>query len=469
MLFNSYEFLILLLITLLVYYRAYGLQVPLLILSSFSFYAFNTPKLLLLLLVSVILNIIFSYAVVHSEYRKKSYAIAGVVTNLLILIFFKYSPLLGSTFFPSTSSLGHFLTQIPLPIGISFFTFQGISLLVDTFKDSQKVNYTALVPKLISKHGLNTALFISFFPQLVAGPIVKAKDFIPQISKKYFKDIDFTTCFKNLTTGYFLKMVVADNLHDFTGQMIYPYFIVKPSIELLIMLFGYSMQIFADFAGYSLIAIGIAGLFGYRLHDNFLFPYISKSFSEFWRRWHISLSSFLKEYLYFPLGGNRKGKGRTYINLFITMALGGLWHGAAWSYAIWGFYHGMALAIERYLKDQFGTSENKWLQIGKGIFVFSIVTLGWLLFRLPEFDHVIGYVSSVFSNFSQALALKDIRNIGMILIYSIPVLTYHLYYIIKVKNSKFRFVKYEFAAYGLMLFFIFTNSGSADAFIYFQF
>jgi len=469
MLFNSYEFVLLVGLTFLIYYSVKAIQVPLLILASFSFYAFNSPKLLLLLITSVIINIMVSYSVVYSKNNKRTLATLGVVINLLILMFFKYSPLLGRTFFPETSSIGHFLTQIPLPIGISFFTFQGISLVIDTYNDSKREDYNALVPKLISKHGLNTALFISFFPQLVAGPIVKAKDFIPQIKKKYLNDIDWITCFKNLTTGYFLKMVIADNMQDFTSQMLFPYFQTKSSIDLIMMLFGYSMQIFADFAGYSLIAIGVAGLFSYNLRDNFMFPYISLSFSEFWRRWHISLSSFLKEYLYFPLGGNRKGKFRTYVNLFITMALGGLWHGAAWSYAIWGAYHGFALGIERFIKDRFGVMKSQWLKIGKGFLVFSVVTIGWLLFRLPEFSHVVGYIESIFSNFSQALTIKDLRSILMILIYAIPVIIYHFYYLYRSNNPKSKLIKYEFGIYGLMLFLIFTNSGSADAFIYFQF
>lgn len=469
MLFNSYEFILLVGLTFLIYYCIKKVQIPLLILASFVFYAFNSPKLLLLLLFSVAINILVSYLVVHSEKNKLRLATLGVIANLLILMFFKYSPLFGRTFFAETSSIGHFLIQVPLPIGISFFTFQGISLVIDTFRDTKTEKYSALVPKMLSKHSLNTTLFIAFFPQLVAGPIVKAKDFIPQIQEKYLGGIDWLRCFKNIVTGYFLKMVIADNLQNFTGQMLYPYFQSKSSLDLLVMLFGYSMQIFADFAGYSLIAIGIAGLFGYKLHDNFMFPYISSSFSEFWRRWHISLSSFLKEYLYFPLGGNRKGNFRTYLNLFITMVLGGLWHGAAWSYAIWGTYHGLALAIERLFKDRFGVVESQLGRILKGILVFSTVTIGWLLFRLPEFNHVILYVQSIFTNYAQALTIKDLRSILMIGIYSLPVIAYHFYYLYREKSTDTKLINYEYAVYGTMLFFIFTNSGSADAFIYFQF
>lgn len=469
MLFNSIAFVYLLVTTLVLFYSLKSWQTMILVIASFVFYAFNSPKLLALLIVSVLINIVVSHQVVHSKGDKKLVATVGVILNLLILIFFKYSPLIGGTFFPEASSIGEFLVQIPLPIGISFFTFQGISLVIDTYKGSQVENYESLVPKSLLKHSIDTTLFISFFPQLVAGPIVKSKDFIPQIKTKTLTDINRLKCFKDIVTGYFLKMVVADNLSDFTLYMVYPYFETKSGLDLLVMLFGYSMQIFADFAGYSLIAIGIAGLFGYSLRDNFMFPYISTSFSEFWRRWHMSLSSFLKEYLYFPLGGNRKGKTRTYVNLFLTMLLGGLWHGAAWSYAVWGAYHGIALGIERLFKDKYGTITTGYLKFMKGVFVFLVVTFGWLLFRLPEFSHVISYLKSIVTNFGYELSLTDIRNMVLIMLYSLPVILYHLYYRFKEKYPQSTIANFEYLAYGAMMFLIFTNSGSAEGFIYFQF
>ncbi|MEZ6126145.1 MAG: MBOAT family O-acyltransferase [Planctomycetaceae bacterium] len=264
--------------------------------------------------------------------------------NLATLAFFKYSGLLSKTFLQPihNGQLTDLLAAIPLPIGVSFFTFQGISLLIDTYRARSDQQLSILVSERHSGRWLDVALFISFFPQLVAGPIVKAHDFLPQIKPKSRRDLDWTYIFRTLTTGYFLKMVVADNLKLYTAWIEFPVFHTKSTLTLLTMLFGYSMQIFADFAGYSLIAIGVAAIFGYRLISNFDFPYISTSFSEFWRRWHVSLSSFLKEYLYIPLGGNRSGRLRTYRNLLLTMILGGLWHGAAWSYAIWGLAHGLA-------------------------------------------------------------------------------------------------------------------------------
>jgi alginate O-acetyltransferase complex protein AlgI len=390
----------------------------------------------------------------------------GVIVNLATLSFFKYSPLFSKTFLNTTDGIGEFLLSIPLPIGISFFTFQGISLLVDTFKNNYDFKKNKIISDNIWKHTFNTTLFISFFPQLVAGPIVKAHDFLYQIKPKYFKNINWEKSFKYIVLGYFLKMVIADNLKDFTFELTYPYFLRFSTYDLLILLFGYSMQIFSDFAGYSLIAIGISKLFGYNIMQNFNFPYISKSFSEFWRRWHISLSTFLKEYLYFPLGGNRKGKIRTYLNLFIVMVLGGLWHGAAWSYAAWGLVHGILLATERFFKDYIKIPNYLPVKIIKTVFIFSAVSFAWLLFKLPEFSHVIKYCEALVQNTDKYPTFLFSR---YIILYSLPVIFYHLYYLYRIKKQNVTLKKFEFVVHALMLFLIITNSGSPESFIYFQF
>ncbi|WP_333820255.1 MBOAT family O-acyltransferase [Ohtaekwangia sp.] len=468
MLFNSYTFLGLVLLTFIFYYAPLFSkhQVKILIIASLVFYAYDQLNLLLLLISSAVINILISYYVIFSrESRKKILAATGVVLNLSILAFFKYSPLIGSSFFAKSDSIGHFLLTIPLPIGISFFTFEGISLLIDSFKE-KKLRSNELVPQSLAKHAQRTLLFISFFPHLVAGPILKAHDFLPQIEEKKIAEIDWVFCFKKIVLGYFLKMVVADNLKDFTFWIAYPYFQSRSSIDLIVMLFGYSCQIFADFAGYSLIAIGFAKLFGYSFNENFNFPYISTSFKEFWKRWHISLSSFLMEYLYIPLGGNRKGATRTYINLMITMILGGLWHGGAWSYAIWGGFHGSALSIERFISDKFKIKYNSFINFMKGAGVFCLVTLAWLLFKLPEFSHVIKYFQSISNNFMQK---DDAHLIAYILLYSSPVVLYHAVYAMRDTVLAIRIQKADFALYGIMLFLITVNSGSSGSFIYFQF
>lgn len=468
MLFNSFPFLILFLVTWGLYYipRLSRFQVHLLILSSLIFYAYDSPVLVLLLLFSAGLNTVVSYYIATgSPLRKKTVAATGVALNLLTLIFFKYSPLFAHSFFNSDDSIGHFLVTIPLPIGISFFTFEGISLLVDAYTEKSFKNKD-VIPSSFPAHCRNTLFFISFFPHLIAGPILKAHDFLPQIGQKTKRDINWERCFKNLLTGYFLKMVVADNLKDFTYWITFPYFQWMSTITLVVMLFGYSCQIFADFAGYSLIAIGLAGLFGYRFNDNFNFPYISTSFKEFWKRWHISLSSFLMEYLYFPLGGNRKGKIRTYLNLMVTMILGGLWHGAAISYAVWGGFHGLALALERFLGDKIKWRPTRLMLFLKGVMVFCFVTLAWLLFKLPKFSEVIQYLVSLKKNFW----IGDRYDvIAYILLYSSPVILYHLLYLIKAKQGFVKIWKLDYMLYALMLFLIVTNSGSTGSFIYFQF
>jgi alginate O-acetyltransferase complex protein AlgI len=334
--------------------------------------------LLLLLAGSIGTNAFFARLLTNGSYSAARIALGvGVAVNLGLLAFFKYSGLLAVSILKPfhDGALVDWLLLIPLPVGISFFTFQGISLLVDTMRAGNDEELAALVSGQHSGNWMDVALFIAFFPQLVAGPIVKAHDFLPQIKRKYLRDFDWEFVFRTLIIGYFLKMVVADNLKTYTAWIEYPVFHTKSTFTLCAMLFGYSMQIFADFAGYSLIAIGVAAIFGYRLHANFNFPYIASSFAEFWQRWHISLSSFLKEYLYIPWGGNRGGRLKTYRNLMITMLLGGLWHGAAWSYAVWGFAHGLALALERLITGTQKAKRSLASRTVGAVIVFTYVTL----------------------------------------------------------------------------------------------
>lgn len=454
-------------ITMIVYYipRLSKYQVNILIIVSLIFYAWNNVSLVALLLISAGINIITSYFIGTKKTSKpKLLAWFGVGSNLLVLAFFKYAGLISLTFLKD-NSISEFLVAIPLPIGVSFFTFQGISLVVDVYKENHFKN-NEIISKSLIEHAKNTLFFISFFPQLVAGPIVKAHEFLPQIKRKKFNEINWEKCFSEIVLGYFLKMVVADNLKDFTFWIAYPYFQGKDSYSLITMLFGFSFQIYADFAGYSLIAIGVARLFGYNLKDNFNFPYISSSFKEFWKRWHISLSSFLQEYLYIPLGGNRKGKARTYVNLMITMMLGGFWHGAAWSYAVWGGFHGLALAIERFFTSNNQNNQRIHIRVINTLFVFCMVSLAWLLFKLPEFNHVIGYLKCIVQNIDKNPSIPLITNI---LVYSSPVVLYHFYHLY-ITNFQSRIIpRLKFAFYGILIFLILTNSGIPGSFIYFQF
>lgn len=480
MLFNSLEFVILFLITAVVYYLPWfrRFQIGTLIVSSFIFYAHHNPILSALLFFSILANAVGSYGVLTRAVASGKWIAFGAVSiNLIILGWFKYAGLLAMTLAPSNDELSpvaNLLLNIPLPLGISFFTFQGISLVVDCFRyrqsnsieDSQVKAIYQISEKGFIRYFFDTALYIAFFPQLVAGPIVKAHDFFHQIRVKQFDNIPWTTVFRFLIIGYFFKMVIADNLKDLTYYLYYPLFLNIDGLTLLSLLFGYSIQIFADFAGYSSIAIGLSAFFGYKIPINFNRPYLAQSFAEFWTRWHISLSSWLREYLYFGLGGNRKGKLRTYFNLFLVMFLGGLWHGASWNYAFWGILHGLALASERlFLPSRPEVSRSPLIALFRAVLVFLFVTHAWLLFILDDFDQYFAFIQSVLNN----RGIPNLVWVSFVIIYSLPVIAYHL------KNlwagspgSRIR-AWMEPAAFGFMIWMILFNSGSAGEFIYFQF
>lgn len=435
-------------------------QVEILIAASCLFYAYGQPVLLILLLSTAALSTLISLAILHGQHAR-FYATLGVVANLSVLAFFKYNSLLYETLIGDLQRLSgpvEALIYLPLPIGISFYTFQGISLVVDTYKFGEL--HQQKPPAL--KSFRDTVFYIIFFPQLVAGPIVKAHDFVPQIKPKFLDGIDWEKVLRNLIIGYFFKMVVADNLSGQTFYMAFPYFQALSSIDLVLLLLAYSVQIFADFAGYSMIALGIAALFGYAIPVNFNRPYIATSIADFWRRWHISLSSFLREYLYIPLGGNRKGNARTYLNLLIVMGLGGLWHGAAWNYAVWGLWHGMGLALERpFLKTKFITTNNILIISIRMILVFGFVSTGWLLFVLHDMSHVALYFHSIWANGDIA---PSPRRALVTVTFSVPVLIYHC--LPALRNAA---TPYQQPILGALLAAIILNSGSSDAFIYFQF
>ena len=438
MLFNSFEFVRFLVLVLVAYYalRRSAAQVGLLIFSSFYFYSAKDPGLLPLLLLSIAVNAVFSWFALGEGRGTRAWRFLGVVLNLGLLAAFKYGPL----FLPEGAA------RLPLPIGISFFTFEGIMILLE--RAPQR-------PSLLQQFS-RTALLISFFPHLVSGPIVKARDFFPQIARKSLKEVDWELAFRTLTVGYFLKMVIADNLRQQSNALQFPQFNDYSTLNLVSLVFGYSAQIFADFAGYSLIAIGLAALFGYRLPENFNYPYLATSFSDFWRRWHISLSRFLRDYLYLPLGGNRLGRVRTYLNILIVMGLGGLWHGAAWSYAVWGLMHGVALVVERMLPSVGGLG---WL---KRPLVFVYVSFAWLLFKMPHFEHVLACLKAMQTNLHQGI---DWIAVLTILTFSLPVFLYHLKEVYYPEWLR----KRSYLIYGTLLFLIITNSGPPGDFIYFQF
>lgn len=486
MLFNSWVFLCLLLVTLAGYYAiprgAWKGRIQALLLTavSFFFYAWENPPLVLLLAVSVTGNAGFAYGMIHRILGGRSpraFLTGGILFNLALLGFFKYAGLFAETFFRGAvfEAPRYWFGSIPLPIGISFYTFQAISLLAD-LRTGRKTGVESLIRDVQNRSFLRfttkVAFFISFFPQLIAGPIVKAHDFICQIGPRHPGQIRWDSALRQLLLGYFLKMYVADNLKEITSLLGTPNMEFMAKGDLVCILYAYSFQIFADFAGYSLIALGLAGMFGYALPVNFHFPYMAASVTDFWRRWHVSLSSWLREYLYFPLGGNRKGERRTYLNLFIVMFLGGLWHGAAWSYAIWGGAHGVLLAVERRLfrGSLEAMPENRWWRFLRIGLVFHVVSALWLLFLMPDFAQARRYVELLLT---KGWDIK-FQFLFVFLVYGTPVILYHLvYYLENMARAAERWKglrqRWEWAAYALMLALIFTNSGSPGRFIYFQF
>jgi alginate O-acetyltransferase complex protein AlgI len=395
----------------------------------------------------------------------------GIAVNLAVLSLFKYKALLiPADTIADASWLGDFLA-LGLPIGISFYTFHGISLVVDAWRSPDVLRHR----RSFARHCLDTALYLSFFPQLVAGPIAKGKMFFPQIAAKRLADVPWGDAISSVIVGMFLKRVVADNLNQLTFALTEPRtYPGTPQAELIAMVIGYSAQIFADFAGYSLIAIGIAKLFGYRLPDNFNQPYLAQSITDFWRRWHMSLSAWLRDYLYIPMGGNRRGRARTYINLLIVMGLGGLWHGASWKFAIWGLWHGALLAIERLLGVGEPTFGLRTVLIGpiRIALTFCLVTFGWLLFRLEHLGDVV-LLAQAFTRPWQAVDSTTTGNASVTTIYALSaiVIPFHLP-LRPLRSYDMVDALIEWSrpfVLGSLVAVILMASGSSHAFIYFQF
>lgn len=487
MLFNTWTFAAFLGVVFLLHYvgRRAPWQVAVLTGASFVFYGWGNDasgfphwRLVPLLAFSCAVNGLAARRLLtpgEPPARRRRILWAALAANLGVLGFFKYVPLLVQSL-PAGAArawleprVGH----IPLPVGISFYTFQGISLVVDAWRGGV-VEGLVPPPKGRSAGGFHARVwfFKAFFPQLVAGPIVKAGEFFNQIGPKRLADIDWNGAVRLLVTGFFFKMVVADNLREATAALAWPQFTGLPRANLVLLLYGFSFQIFADFAGYSSIARGLGKLFGYELPLNFDRPYLAASVTEFWRRWHLSLSSWLREYLYIPLGGNRLGPVRTYVNLFLVMFLGGLWHGAAWSYAVWGVAHGLLLAVERAtgLGRQGGLQRTwTWSRLAGAVVTFHVVSILWLLFQLPDFRHVLAFGRCLVSNPPGVLP----QYLFVTVLFGFPVILHHVLgggvadWLGRRLGRGWAPV--ENAGHALMLFLTVVNPGAPGAFIYFQF
>jgi D-alanyl-lipoteichoic acid acyltransferase DltB (MBOAT superfamily) len=358
--------------------------------SLFFYYKSSGPFILIFILLIICdYNFANSIEKIKNKTIKKTLLIASILLSLSFLIYFKYSGFLTTNFnllFNTHFSVG----KLFLPIGISFYTFQSISYIVDVYNG--KINS--------SRNFLDYTFYMTFFPHLVAGPIVRASDFIPQINTPHLIDrTQYKTAFFRILLGLSKKLLIADFLSKYV-DMVHANPSSYSGFENLISMYAYSCQIYFDFSGYSDIAIGIALLLGYELKENFDNPYKASNITDFWRRWHISLSSWLRDYIYIPLGGSRKGKFNTYLFLLITMTVGGIWHGASWNFIIWGVAHGFALVVHKLI---FVNEKNKgdyWLiKILDTIITFNFISFLWILFRAENFQKAFDSVQKIISGF----------------------------------------------------------------------
>lgn len=397
MLFNSYDFLFLFLPFVLIGFYVVipqKLKLIFLLASSYFFYGYWNYKFLPLLVFSTFLDFHIGKKLAHENdsAKRKALLLISIVSNLGLLGFFKYYNFSAesinflSNYFGGESILKTY--RIVLPVGISFYTFQSMSYTIDLYRKNSKSydNFFAF------------ATYVSLFPQLIAGPIIRHTDLVSQLEKSTrdkFSNTFFSRGFYLFILGLSKKVLIADRLSAGIDPVI-AQMDIATTLEAWACALGYTFQLYFDFSGYSDMAIGIGLMLGLKFPQNFNSPYKSYSITDFWRRWHMTLSSWLRDYLYISLGGNKKGRARTYINLILTMLLGGLWHGAAWTYVIWGGFHGLILAIERYLKAD-KKPEGKIINFFRSAGTFLLVVIGWVIFRSEDYDLATLWLGKLFS------------------------------------------------------------------------
>jgi D-alanyl-lipoteichoic acid acyltransferase DltB (MBOAT superfamily) len=387
MLFNSYAFVVFFCSVVILYYTlpAWRQRKALLLTASYVFYAAWNPPFVMLLWISTIVDW-FAAKGIHTcqfRHRRRLYLAVSLLANLGLLGYFKYGTFLLENFLALAQSLGWNLTlakpSIILPVGISFYTFQTLSYTLDVYR-------RRMAP---ADSFLDYALYVTFFPQLVAGPIVRAGDFLPQCHQpKSFSGRAVGWGLSLMLLGLFEKIAIADGLLAPIAEAVYDSPRQPDFLSAWCGTFAFAGQIFLDFGGYSLCAIGAAMCLGFSIQDNFRSPYAAVGFSDFWRRWHISLSSWLRDYLYIPLGGNRRGHFRTLAALSITMLLGGLWHGASWTFVVWGGLHGGYLMLERGVRRIVPRplAASPLLQLPAGLLTFLLLCMAWVFFRADSLD-----------------------------------------------------------------------------------
>ncbi|GER80390.1 D-alanyl-lipoteichoic acid acyltransferase DltB [Candidatus Denitrolinea symbiosum] len=430
--------------------------------ASCYFYAYWDWRFLGLLILITVVDYEISRLLLRAKTSKgKNYLLfASVILNLTVLGIFKYLNFFIDNLNIVFSRFGWEMgaVSIILPIGISFYTFETLSYVIDVYRGNTEPADSLL----------DYAVFLTFFPRLVAGPIMRASQFLPQLKRGVvINPSNFITGAQLFAQGLVKKVLVADRL-SVGIDLVYsnPARFSPASVWLAV--FAYSIQIYFDFSGYSDMAMGVAKTFGFDLAQNFHLPYVSQSITEFWRRWHISLSTWLRDYLYIPLGGNRKGKVRTYLNLMVTMLLGGLWHGASWNFVVWGGLHGIYLATERLLGWSHAKSEARPFNWIKALFIFVLVSVTWVFFRSSSWQTTEIVLSKLFFistsgvhwQHAPALAFVPIIIIGGWIMrarnFEIPKLTLEQPYAIPLLMAEYFWVYLFFPA-------------NINPFIYFQF
>jgi len=468
MLFNSFSFLIFFPTVCLLYFALQNQKsrLILLFLSSCFFYGFFIPKYLLILFAVIGIDFYAGKKIEITEdpLLRKTFLAVSLVANISILLFFKYANFLSE----NLNSLAHVFhwnysipaLQIVLPIGLSFHTFQSMSYIFEVYKKRTKAE----------KSLLHYSVYVLYFPQLVAGPIERPQNIFPQLHQ--FHPLDYERTVSGLfliTQGLFRKVVIADSLAPLANTIF-----DHPSnfgmIPTLLGMIAFSFQIYCDFAGYSDIARGVSRILGIELMLNFNKPYFATSISEFWRRWHISLSTWFRDYLYIPLGGNQKGNSRTYLNLFIVFTVSGLWHGANWTFIIWGALHGLFLLIEQIFLKPIGLSQwPKWL--GK-FYVYILVLFAWVFFRASDFSNAITVINGLFR--SPRLGLTQLKSFQIIEFFIfIPLMLTlewadHKINLTKATRNLSLFPRWVIY-WASVIIFLFTAQFNGNQFIYFQF
>lgn len=456
MVFNSVSFLLFLPVFFILYFllsQNLKYQNYLILVSSIFFYGFWDYRFVALLLLNTVIDYYFGLALFKEkrEKIKKKILFCAIFLNLGILFFFKYFNFFINSFNALSVSIGFHpninTLNIILPIGISFYTFHSLSYTIDIYHNKLRPtkNYVAY------------ASFICFFPQLVAGPISRAKIMLPKfLTKRKVDSEKMISGVSQITLGFFKKKAVADSIGLLVDNSFENLHVIS-DLQILLTVIFYSFQIYCDFSGYTDIALGLGKIFGIELNVNFNRPYFSRNFREFWERWHISLSSWLRDYLYIPLGGNRRGKIFTYRNLMITMLVGGLWHGASYNFIIWGGLHGLYLIIQRQIKFKLPA----FISI---LITFSLTTFAWIFFRAQSFNDSIYIIERIFSMSSFQLLSIFVLIKLLYLVVLLLIMDYFFFNYFE-KNSYTTFAINVFLVLNILLLGTFSSHG----FIYFKF